>query len=106
MAGCVCVDSQLSNHVVNHLIHPFTPEALEVVEKIVFVVSWAFLLAEFHLDIKIKDDLLVHFRSIIVVFHEDVTDLRAANCVDLGGEECEGEKDKENSTARGNHFVC
>jgi len=74
MAGSVCIYSQFSDHIVYHLVHPLTSEALEVVQEGVFVVAGALLLAELA-GHELKDDLLVHFGSIVVVVHEDVTHL-------------------------------
>lgn len=74
MAGRFCVDAQLPDHEVDHLVDPFASEGLEAVEEAISVEAGALLLAELA-GHEVEDDLPVHLRAVIVVFHEEVTHL-------------------------------
>lgn len=105
MAGRLCIDAQLPDHKVDHLVDPLSPEGLEAVEEAISVEAGALLLAELA-GHEVEDDLPVHLRAVVVVLHEEVSHLRAADCLHLSGHEGQGHKQEEKGWAGGNHFVC
>ena len=68
MARTLCINTQLTYHIIYHPVHPFTSEHLEAVQQITLIKPWTVLLTELTAH-ELEDDPLVHFRTIVVVVH-------------------------------------
>ena len=86
MARTLSVQSQLSNHEVDHLFHPVSAVLLELVQESVSVQLAALLLTEIACH-ELQDDSLAHLGPIIVVILEDVSDVQAGGGQSLTGQE-------------------